>query len=105
MDWLGGWRNLTISRGEYNDGTVSLVLDSLDEGPVATVTVNLGEYGLHPTPGCFWIKNYSEAEGLGDALAAAGVVVPTGRGTVAFGPYDATATEFRLAPEYDGPLR
>ena len=47
-----------------------------EEGPVATATVNLPDVPLGKNQ--VLIKNWSENEGMLDALVAAGVVKPTG---------------------------
>jgi hypothetical protein len=50
-----------------------------DEGSMATVYMN----GQPPAEGCVWIKDYSENEGVLQALTDAGVIKPTSRTTQA----------------------
>lgn len=103
LSWIGGgsYKDLVVECASYADsGGLAVRLNS-DEGVVTIVSVNLDMTGYAANPGCFWIKNYSEHEGLGDALIKAGVVFPTDRGTAHFGPFDATANEYHFTPEYD----
>lgn len=46
---------------------------------LATVSVNL--HPLAPAPGCIWVKDYSENEGMLDQMEAAGLLARTGRTT------------------------
>ena len=99
LDFQDGYVAVDIVRGEYANGELSLLLVAADGGPIAHATINLEEVGFAPEPGCFFIKNYSEHEGLGDALIKAGVVQRTHR-RVKYGPWDASADEYRFTPEY-----
>lgn len=59
-------------------GTGRIALELVDdEGPVARATVNMPEVKLAPDE--ILIKDYSENEGMLDALVNAGVVTDTGR--------------------------
>ncbi len=63
---------------EYRDGNAAISLDDATDGsPVATASVNIPEAKL-PT-GFIFIKNWSENEGMLDALVSAGIVEDTGR--------------------------
>ena len=53
---------------KYGNGTDALLID--DE----VMSINLQAYGLVPPAGFIYVKDYSEHEGLADALVAAGVV-------------------------------
>ncbi len=67
-----------IRKCEYGNGRVALKLvDAEDGSPIATATVNLPDVPLGKNQ--VLIKNYSENEGMLDALVAAGVVKPTGK--------------------------
>ena len=97
LTWQGGGthQNLTVLTGRYADGSLALQLMD-DYELVATVSVNLTGYHIEVGPGCFWVRNYSESEGLGQALVMAGVLERTGR-SVHFGPFAGTgADEYRL---------
>lgn len=62
----------------YPNGRTALVLLSAENGmPVAVGTLNLPEVSLEA--GEVLIKNYSENEGMLDALVTAGIVEDTGR--------------------------
>jgi hypothetical protein len=52
---------------KYMDGSPALLLE--DE----ILSINLAGYDLRPDEGCVFVKNYSEHEGLPDALVAAGI--------------------------------
>lgn len=94
LDWLGGWDDVEIETASYADGSLAVKL--VTDGELLTVaSVNLSAYAVEPLPGAFWVKDYSEHAGLGDALVAVGVALPTGR-SVEFGPFDAAATEYLL---------
>lgn len=110
LAWKGGgsYRNLRVHTGLYAYGghRQVMLVDQHDEHRVISlVSINLAEMGLEPTPGAFWIKNYSEHKGLGEALVKAGVVERTPRPTVKYGPFDASADEYRLTPEYSADER
>ena len=55
-----------------------LVTTGNPPSPVATATVCLAGQGLTPPPGYCFIKDYSENEGILEALTEAGIVSPTG---------------------------
>jgi hypothetical protein len=67
-----------IRKLRYDNGRPALQLvDAEDGSPIATATVNLPDVALGRNQVA--IKNYSENEGMLDALVAAGVVKPTGQ--------------------------
>ena len=99
LDWLGGWSDLRIEHGCYYDGTRSVMLVTRTGELLTKASTCLAEYGLAPRGDCFWIKTYSEGEGLADALVAAGVVSRTGR-MVRFGVHGAGAEECAFTPDY-----
>jgi hypothetical protein len=57
----------------------SLAVQAYDDviGPLWTGSVCLPDNP--PQAGCFWVKDYSENEGVAEALIAAGISEPTGR--------------------------
>jgi len=65
---------------KYRSGQTRLEIVSERVGPIATCTVALED--CPPAPGCVWIKDYSENEGMLEMLEKAGVVQRTGRVTV-----------------------
>jgi hypothetical protein len=104
LSWEGGgsYKGLSLEQSEYYDGGgIALRLVSGPDEVVAIVTTNLAGYGFAPdTQDSFFIKGYSESKGLADALLKAGVVEPVNGRVVAFGPWDATAGQFRLTEKY-----
>ena len=73
-----------IVKHKYSNGRTALQLvsavdvDDVYKGePIATATVNIPEMDLKENE--VIIKDYSENEGMLEALVAAGIVVPTGR--------------------------
>lgn len=62
-----------ISKGTYKNGrTVLQLIDVTDHSPIAVATVNLPDVSLEPDE--VIIKNYSENEGMSEALQIAGVI-------------------------------
>lgn len=76
----------------YVDGATALQLMT-EEGP-ETLSVNLSAYGLHPDPGNVFIKDYSEHEGLAQALVKAGLAEIVRE--VVIGGYGARGHELKL---------
>lgn len=66
----------TVQVSEYSNGRTALQL-LCSVGPMATATVNLPNEKLGKD--CVFIKNYSENEGMLEALVKAGVVRDTGK--------------------------
>ena len=67
-----------VRREEYANGRTALVLvDALDGSPIATASVNLPDVELAEDEVC--IKDYSENEGMLDALVREGIVSETVR--------------------------
>lgn len=90
-----------VELGYYGSGTRAMKLVTETGEVYAIPSVNLMEgYGLIPKPGCLFIKDYAESEGMVEALVNANVVILTGR-RVTFGPYDTSATEVRLVDDPD----
>jgi hypothetical protein len=87
MDEIG-----TIQKAEYRDGTLAVSFQS-NEGDTV-LSVNLADYGLNAPENHFWVKNYSEGEGMADAIQEAGIATPFCVTT--FGPYNTTATLMKL---------
>lgn len=77
--------NVRVELGAYQHGGNAL-LAVTDDGSAETLSVNLHAYGMTPpTPTHVYVKDYSEHEGLPDALEAAGVATKVE--AVRFGPY------------------
>ncbi len=66
-----------IARGEYDDG------EPFNE----VLTVNLTGYNMTPPAGHVFVRDYSEHEGLPDALEKLGILRKAG--TSSIGPFDA----------------
>lgn len=67
----------TIKRkGVYHDGSLALQAYTPEGEPAYTATVCTEE---PPAEGCVWIKDWSENEGVLDALERAGIIQMTGR--------------------------
>ncbi len=80
VDFLS-FKACRVAVGQYGNGRVALSLiaaspDDPDQ-KIDTATVNVVD--AHPAPGCVFIKDYSENEGMMAALEASGVVKSTGR--------------------------
>lgn len=90
---------VTIQFGQYSNGEPAIQIFSETEGPIATATVNLESYGIHPAPGHVLIKEYSENEGMVDALITAGIITERGQ-SYSFGFIQDGAFECPLAEEY-----
>lgn len=69
-----------IHFGEYGSGEIAITIMEDSMTPSLKATVSLVPYGA-PDPGTFgvWLKDWSENEGVSDALQAAGVVELTGK--------------------------
>lgn len=80
--------NARVSFAQYDNGTLAVMLSD-DEG-VEVVSINLVAYDVpKPADNQFYVKNYSEHEGLPFALRDAGIahmIRP-----VVYGPYDTAA--------------
>ena len=67
-----------VRKLQYDNSRPALqLIDAEDGSPIATATVNLPDVPAGPNQ--VFVKNYSENEGMLDALVAAGVVKPTGQ--------------------------
>ena len=75
-----------IERRKYLDGSLAVALitwtNSEFEPDHILVSVNLGSYGVSAAKDCFYVKTYSEHEGLADALVTTGLFKMTGTTTV-----------------------
>jgi hypothetical protein len=72
-DWV-----CLVRKRQYDNGRLALqLIDAEDGSPIATATVNLPDVPLGKNQ--VLIKNWSENEGVLEALVAAGVVTPTGQ--------------------------
>lgn len=79
MDW-----NCEVVLGKYNNGRTSIQLVASEDGedicegePIATASVNIPTIPLASDE--VMIKNYSENEGILEALTQANIVKPTGK--------------------------
>ncbi|WP_152050931.1 DUF4313 domain-containing protein [Tautonia marina] len=69
--------NCIVRKHQYDNGRPALqLIDAEDGSPIAQATVNLPDVALGRNQVA--IKDWSENEGMLDALVAAGVVKPTG---------------------------
>ena len=67
-----------VVKAQYGNGATALQLvDAEDSSPIARATVNIPEVELGENE--VIIKDYSENEGMLDALVEAGICVPTGQ--------------------------
>ena len=87
MDEIG-----TIQKAEYRDGTLAVVFSS-NEGNT-TLSVNLADYGATPPEDHFFVKNYSEGEGMVEAIEKAGIAEALA--DFRFNAFDTTATLMKL---------
>lgn len=87
-----------LERTSYPDGSPALVFYHGGYEHEA-LSVNLGAYGLVAPQGCIYVRDGSEHEGLPEAMVEAGLGERVGR--VAYGPYDSTATIFKLADDVE----
>lgn len=89
---------VTLANSTYGDGSPALVADFVydGEGERETLSTNLSYYGMTPEPGNVFIKDYSEHEGLTDALVKAGAVTMVR--PITFGPFNSGGFEVKLAP-------
>jgi hypothetical protein len=66
-----------LTYGRYRDQSIAIRLRNVvTHEPIAKATVCLVTYGKKPEPLNVFIKDYSENEGMVDALAKAGVILP-----------------------------
>lgn len=63
----------------------SLALAVMDEGRPLILSVNLSDYGPAAPTNCIYVRDYSENEGLADALVAAGVATKISTVNIGFG--------------------
>lgn len=67
-----------VQKRQYDNGRVALQLVDVEDGsPIAKATVNLPDVPLGKNQVA--IKDWSENEGMLDALVAASVITPTGQ--------------------------
>lgn len=67
----GEYPNCEFKTGQYGNGNLALQVESLDEGPICTCTVNPDEVVTHDA---IAVKNYSENEGMVDTLTEMGLI-------------------------------
>lgn len=69
--------NAQVTVEKYTDGSLALMAEDTDEDGMPnheTFSVNLSAYGMYPPEGHIFVKDYSEHEGLAQALVNAGLV-------------------------------
>ena len=96
--WLSN-EDGTVEVGAYRDGSIALRLRAINGEPLSMPTVNLEDYGEKPQPGCVFVRDYSETEGLYDSLYTNGIVGEKIR-TVNFGHGKAYECRFTLPREH-----
>lgn len=94
--WGETYRDVEVKLGQYADGSTALQLIDRWEGPLATATVCLAQYGVVPEE--IAIKTWSENEGLLEELVKVGLIELTGR-EWRVGEYGVRAVEARLTEE------
>jgi hypothetical protein len=100
----GGWLEFSFyAVGSSPEKRIALILvdeQSSTEGPLMVCTCNFPD--TDPVDGCVWIKNWSENEGIFEALIECGIGTPTKRH------HDASrviAHELRLSDEVHAEAR
>lgn len=83
-DW-----NCKLAINRYMRGNMPAISLVADGEPIAMATINLD---IQPPEGSVWIKDYSENEGMANALIAAGVIEPA--------PTDVTRSNFVVITAY-----
>lgn len=70
----------TVLFGRYRSGETAILIKNAPNAPELKATVSMVPYGA-PNPGKHgvYIKNWSENEGVAEALVAAGVITLTGK--------------------------
>lgn len=74
LEYIKGEQKVAFSRYHTDPDVIAVMLYGVDDFEQEIVTVNLAEYGIIPEPGNVIIKDYSEMQGMADALLEAGVV-------------------------------
>lgn len=93
-------KDALVSRAKYHDGSLAVVAEGDDEdgmGTRETLSTNLSAYGFVPGPNQFFVKDYSEHEGLAVALAMRGIATLVDPAPYTFGPHDAKAYLMQLS--------
>lgn len=86
LDFLGtSWGNVTVVRATYIDGSTAVQLYTEDGELLTTASIYLGPTLRVSNRNQFWIKDYSENDGLAHALQDAGVI--TIKAESAVGPF------------------
>lgn len=73
----------TIRTAQYGDGSLAVQIWD-GEGP-ETLSINLISYGLRAPEGHMFVKNYSEHEGLPDAIQEAGIATKIREVSIGYG--------------------
>lgn len=91
--------NGRLIHSKYADGSNALEVEAVYDGypETETLSTNLAFYGLTPSEGHVYVKDYSEHEGLPEALAAAGVAQIVE--WVKLGPFDTRFALMKVVPE------
>lgn len=91
--WMNEIGTIHITR--YRDGQPRVEFSS-GEG-TTVLSINLSAYGLIAPEGHFFTKDYSEGEGMAEAIEDAGIAQRLCR--VKFGPYGTTASLMTMEPK------
>lgn len=99
---MGGhtYPNVEVVFSTYQRGGVAIQLYD-EDGPLGTASVYMD--GNEPSPGCVWIKDWSENEGILESLTKAKVIEPTGR-TIQAGYAVAHEARLLVDPEFGGAM-
>lgn len=70
-------KDAQVTLEKFTDGSLALCATDVDEDGLPneeTFSINLAAYDMHPPEGHVFVKDYSEHEGLAQALVNAGLV-------------------------------
>ncbi len=70
----------TIKFASYGSGEIAiLIVNTCGERECVATVALVGQGAPHPGENCVWLKDWSENEGIADALVKAGIVTLTGK--------------------------
>ena len=81
LSWNYGTVDVFVTR--YIDNSLALAIT--EEYGQNVISTNLGGYGMTPGENCVFIKDYSEHEGLTDAIVEAGIATVVRPVAIGFG--------------------
>lgn len=82
----------------YHTDDVTALAYSTGDGESGVLSVNLAQYGRLPEPGCVFVRDYGEFEGVANALVEAGLARITTSVPIGFG----SGYEIELISPEDG---